>query len=35
MVWMEKLIGEHLENQTPVIPFPQIGNVIREKYGID
>ena len=35
MVWMEKLIGEHLENQPPVIPFPQIGNVIHEKYGID
>ena len=35
MVWMEKLIGEHLENQPPVIPFPQIRDVIREKYGID
>ena len=35
MVWMEKLIGEHLENQPPVIPFPQIRGAIREKYGID
>lgn len=35
MVWMEKLIGEHLENQPPVIPFPQIRDAIREKYGID
>ena len=35
MVWMEKLIGEHLENQPPVIPFPQIRDAIREKYGIE
>ena len=25
MVWMEKLIGKHLENQPPVIPFPEIS----------
>lgn len=24
MVWMEKIIGEHLENQPPVRPFPEI-----------
>ena len=24
MVWMEKLIGPHLEHQPPVIPFPQV-----------
>ena len=24
MVWMEKLIGPHLEHQPPVIPFPQM-----------
>lgn len=24
MVWMEKMIGEHLENQPPVLPFPEI-----------
>lgn len=24
MVWMEKLIGEHKENQTPVIPFEKL-----------
>lgn len=35
MVWMEKLIGEHLEDQPPVIPFPKIRTAIREKYGID
>ena len=35
MVWMEKLIGEHLEDQPPVTPFPQIREVIFEKYGIE
>lgn len=25
MVWMEKFIGEHKENQPPVIPFPQLS----------
>lgn len=24
MVWMEKFIGEHEENQPPVIPFPEV-----------
>lgn len=26
MVWMEKLIGEHLPRQSPVIPFPELEN---------
>lgn len=24
MIWMEKMIGEHLENQPEVIPFPEL-----------
>lgn len=29
MVWMEKLIGPHNENQAPVIPFPQIKELLK------
>lgn len=35
MVWMEKHIGEHLENQPPITPFPEIRKVICEKYSIE
>ena len=35
MVWMEKHIGEHLTQQPPVKPFPQIASSLGEKYGID
>lgn len=35
MVWMEKHIGEHNENQPPVTPYPQIRAVIREKLNIE
>lgn len=31
MVWMEKIIGEHLENQPPVRPFPEIKNFLSLK----
>lgn len=35
MVWMEKHIGEHLENQPPVTPYPEIREAISEKFGIE
>lgn len=25
MIWMEKLIGSHSDNQAPVVPFPELG----------
>lgn len=28
MVWMEKFIGEHLENQLPIIEFKKIKDQI-------
>ena len=31
MVWMEKIIGEHLENQPPVRPFPEIKDFLSLK----
>lgn len=34
MVWMEKHIGEHVENPTSVRAFPQIRELIEERYGI-
>lgn len=34
MVWMEKHIGMHVENQPAVKKFDDIRAVIREKYGI-
>lgn len=27
MIWMEKMIGEHKSNQTPVIPFCEINSI--------
>lgn len=24
MVWMEKVIGEHLDSQTPIVPYPEV-----------
>lgn len=30
MVWMEKFIGEHKENQPPVIPFPQLSKELLQ-----
>ena len=30
MVWMEKLIGEHVADQPPVTPWPQVPDGIRE-----
>ena len=35
MVWMEKMIGEHLQNQLPVKPFNEVKEIIKEKYGIE
>lgn len=35
MVWMEKHIAPHLENQPPVRTFDQVRLVIREKYQIE
>ena len=34
MVWMEKLIGEHRENQPPVKPFDEVRAAVAAKYGI-
>lgn len=34
MVWMEKLIGEHRENQLPVRCFDEVRAVLTQKYGI-
>lgn len=28
MVWMEKMIGEHRNDQPAMIPFPEIGDRI-------
>lgn len=35
MVWMEKHIAPHLENQPPVRTFDQVRPIIREKYQIE
>lgn len=34
MVWMEKWIGEHHENQESPKTFDQVRDAVREKYGI-
>lgn len=34
MVWMEKHIGEHLENQPPVRSFEQVREIVKERYRI-
>ncbi len=34
MVWMEKHIGEHVENQPPVKTFGEVRELIKERYGI-
>ena len=33
MVWMEKLIGEHLPVQLPVRPIGEVRAVVAEKYN--
>ena len=35
MVWMEKFIGEHQQNQLPVKSFNEVKEIIKEKYGIE
>ena len=35
MVWMEKHIGPHLQNQPPVRSFDQVRTVIAQKYQIE
>lgn len=35
MVWMEKWIGEHRENQAEPRTFDQVRNAVKEKYGIE
>lgn len=35
MVWMEKLIGVHVDRPDAVIPFPQLGREVLEKLGVD
>ncbi len=34
MVWMEKHIGKHEEEQAEVKPFPEALETIRNKYNI-
>ncbi len=34
MVWMEKLIGVHVDRPDAVIPFPQLGREVLEKLGV-
>jgi len=34
MVWMEKHIGQHLEDQPPVKSFAQVRETVKERYGI-
>lgn len=34
MVWMEKHIGEHLEEQSPVKYFEQVREIVKERYQI-
>ena len=29
MMWMEKHINHHVENQPPVVPFPQLLTMIK------
>ena len=35
MIWMEKQIGEHKEEQDSPLTFPQVRDRIRKKYGIE
>lgn len=34
MVWMEKHIGPHLEDQPPVRPFDEVRDFLKKEYGI-
>lgn len=34
MVWMEKHIGPHLEDQPPVRPFGEVRDILKKEYGI-
>ena len=34
MVWMEKHIGDHLDNQPAVKSFGQVKEIVKERYGI-
>ena len=34
MVWMEKLIGVHVDRPAAVIPFPKLGREVLEKLGV-
>ncbi len=34
MIWMERHIAPHRADQPPVIPFPQVRDLVRERYGI-
>ena len=34
MIWMEKFIGEHIENPKPVIPFSELDTDILAEIGI-
>lgn len=35
MVWMEKMIGEHYEDQTPIRYFPDIIPLVKEQLSIE
>lgn len=35
MIWMEKFLAPHTQNPAPFRPFPEIRDLLREKYGIE
>ena len=35
MVWMEKFIGEHQLNQTPIKYYDEVKEIVKQKYGIE
>ncbi|MBO5092961.1 MAG: GNAT family N-acetyltransferase [Lachnospiraceae bacterium] len=35
MIWMEKEIGSHVENQPPIKRFEEIREELKQRYGID
>lgn len=35
MIWMEKEIGSHIENQPPIKCFEEIREELKKQYGID
>lgn len=34
MIWMEKMLAPHPDKPAPVVPYREVRDVVREKYGI-